>query len=346
MILLLFDRERRGRALLLVIISVLWLGYLTFIGGDIFGGWRHFVPFLVPMAFALVLLVEWILENKRRVAVYYVLFVLSFALFGYNQFTDAGNVRAKNDLWVWNCRTVGLMFKKGFGREQPLLALTAAGGIPYWSGLPCLDLLGLNDREIARAPRPDFGANWIGHETGDIDYVLARKPDLIIFGTAGGGPPNFAYEPMLGLPEFEDNYDLCNFADEATSFNSRVYVRRWSDKIGIKKTDGETFVPPYLLNSWYTAFTLIDGTDRFYVPLVPGGLVGVKSLPLAPGTWKIVSPPDGVEVRVFFNRELLRGEPGNDPLAFDVTEPGVYDVVIDGAVNQPVKLYGLRLRRE
>lgn len=345
MILLLFDKTRRDRALLLLLTTVSWLGYVVFIGGDIFGGWRHMVPFLVPMVFALVLLVEWMAESRRTQLVYHAFLVLCFALFGYHQFTNAGNVRAKNDLWVWNCKTVGLMFKAGFGPERPLLAVTAAGGLPYWSELPCLDLLGLNDYHIARAPRPDFGANWIGHETGDADYVLRRQPDLLIFGTAGGGPPNFAYEELLERPEFTGNYDVCYFADVPTSFNSRVYVRRGSEKIGLRRTDAEVFVPPYLLNSWYNAFTLLDTDGRFFVPLNPNEFVGIKSLHLTAGTWEIAAPSEGVSVRVFFDRELVNRESTEGPVVFDADEPGDHDLVIDSSSGKPVRLYGLLLRK-
>ena len=38
--------------------------------------------------------------------------------------------------------------------EEPLFAVTAAGCLPYFSELPALDMLGLNDRHIAHHRPP------------------------------------------------------------------------------------------------------------------------------------------------------------------------------------------------
>jgi hypothetical protein len=52
---------------------------------------------------------------------------------------------------------VGLVLKRGFAAQQPLLAVTASGCVPFWSELPALDLLGLSDRHIARSRPPERG---------------------------------------------------------------------------------------------------------------------------------------------------------------------------------------------
>jgi len=59
-----------------------------------------------------------------------------------------------------------------------VLAIDAAGKIPYRSGLFTIDMLGLSDRHIARMP--DFGRFAVGHAKYDADYVLNRRPDLIV----------------------------------------------------------------------------------------------------------------------------------------------------------------------
>lgn len=62
-----------------------------------------------------------------------------------------------------------------------LLAINAAGIVPYLSGLRTLDMLGLNDEHIAhRQMTLGLGAN--GHEKHDAAYVLSRKPDIILLG--------------------------------------------------------------------------------------------------------------------------------------------------------------------
>ncbi len=35
--------------------------------------------------------------------------------------------------WEWDGKVIGLLLKKTFSAQQPLVAVTAAGCIPYWS---------------------------------------------------------------------------------------------------------------------------------------------------------------------------------------------------------------------
>ena len=65
----------------------------------------------------------------------------------------------------------------GKNYEGKLLASDAAGKIPYYSGLRTIDMLGLNDRHIARI-QPTFFE--VGHNKYDADYVLSLCPDLIV----------------------------------------------------------------------------------------------------------------------------------------------------------------------
>ena len=54
----------------------------------------------------------------------------------------------------------GRLLGAAFEREQPLLAATAAGALPFFSRLPALDMLGLNDRFLARNPPPNLGQDY------------------------------------------------------------------------------------------------------------------------------------------------------------------------------------------
>jgi arabinofuranosyltransferase len=64
------------------------------------------------------------------------------------------------------------------------VAVAAAGAIPYYSGLPAIDMYGLCDPAIARRP---FAAARGRLMKWDNAYVLARRPDLIV--------PNLGYFP-------------------------------------------------------------------------------------------------------------------------------------------------------
>jgi hypothetical protein len=59
-----------------------------------------------------------------------------------------------------------------------------AGVTPYFSDLPALDLLGKADRHIARLQVERFIP---AHSKWDWDYVLARRPDIIVGASRGLG---------------------------------------------------------------------------------------------------------------------------------------------------------------
>jgi hypothetical protein len=66
------------------------------------------------------------------------------------------------------------------GNTDPstVIAVHAAGQIPYYSGRTTIDLLGLNDPVIAKGPRS--GAFYPGHDKWKYDYSIGQlQPDLI-----------------------------------------------------------------------------------------------------------------------------------------------------------------------
>jgi hypothetical protein len=104
-----------------------------------------------------------------------------------------------------------------FGAHAPpgsTVAVLTAGAIPYYSGLPALDLLGLNDVEIAHTP-VKMGAGQAGHEKHNLDYVLRRDPAFVVVGVYGLSqgaalPPVTPYYPveiaLLSSPVFRARY--------------------------------------------------------------------------------------------------------------------------------------------
>ena len=57
-------------------------------------------------------------------------------------------------------------------------AVGAAGALPFFSGLPNVDLFGLNDLEIARHGR--VIGNRPGHQRfAQMDYLMAQKPTFV-----------------------------------------------------------------------------------------------------------------------------------------------------------------------
>jgi len=58
------------------------------------------------------------------------------------------------------------------------VATIGIGAIGYVSERPILDLVGLADKTIARSPRIP-GAKP-GHQHGDVDYELSRRPEYVV----------------------------------------------------------------------------------------------------------------------------------------------------------------------
>ena len=80
--------------------------------------------------------------------------------------------------------------------------MTAAGAIPFYSGLPTIDMYGLSDHHIARVPLAE--GPWLaGHMKWDNAYVLARRPDLIAINKG-----YFQKGDLAGLQAAEDPWTL------------------------------------------------------------------------------------------------------------------------------------------
>jgi hypothetical protein len=193
---------------LLCLAVCLWLAYLLYVGGDLME-FRLLVPiiplYLVsgyallgrlneqhgmrPIVFVLVTVIAlganlshrsllrerlpgWPIESTRS---------LHLFLTRHPGWMDAG-------------RSLNQLFQTG-GADQVVIATAAAGAIPFYSDLPTVDQLGLNDRYIAR-----YGVYYTsapGHRrTATIDYLRSRGVNLVI------GHPEFA----TSLAEVENPY--------------------------------------------------------------------------------------------------------------------------------------------
>jgi len=344
-------RSTRRHGLLLLALCVGWAAYLCFIGGDIFPAWRHMLPLLSVFLIAtMAALEQWAASAPGRVRKWSPLVLVALAWFVLTQFRDDKNQSAKKELWEWNGQVVGLVLKRGFAAQQPLLAVTAAGAVPYWSELPALDLFGLSDRHIARTRPPGWGEGMLGHEVGDAAYMLSRQPDLILFGTPGGREPTGLYgRELSSMPEFAANYDFCVFSGTIPfGFNSRIWVHRNSSKIGITRRADEIFIPPYLLNITGGTPAQLDDRDRFFVGVFPQRPVGIRELEIPPGRWSLADPAADLRLVIVdpatklpLPEEFRGAAPG-----IRVTTSGRYIVLLESASPAPVPVYGLRLRSD
>lgn len=89
-----------------------------------------------------------------------------------------------------------------------MIAVHAAGVLPYYAEHETLDMWGLNDPHIARSPVAGMGEGTAGHERHDYAYVLSRQPDLILpeRGLLTSEPLDLG-DPQVFGPGFLDQYE-------------------------------------------------------------------------------------------------------------------------------------------
>jgi hypothetical protein len=84
---------------------------------------------------------------------------------------------------------------------ETVIAVSAAGAVPYFSERPAIDMLGLNDPHIAHDGKIEDSAPT-AHKRYDAAYVLDREPDFIVLGNIperGQPLPDEARHTLHGL---------------------------------------------------------------------------------------------------------------------------------------------------
>lgn len=291
-------KHQRGRSILLLCCFFAWAGYVAAIGGDIFAGRRHWVPLWLLLSFMVVPGLDWIVR-RERVWLTLLVAVMSLAAVGWLaklQREDPRVQQAKKQIWQWEGEILARVLGEGFWAEQPLLAVTAAGTLPYFSKLPSLDMLGLNDRHIARQRPEQVGE--LAHDHADGSYVLDREPDLIVF-SLGVSPGFDAGREMRVDERWKRDYMQVIFRGYVPHERAgKVYVRT-RGRVGMQVADDVVTVPGYLL----------EGEGVFAQPGIDGGIEAVvpasanlrsRAFPLGQGTWRVTVDPPNPNVDVNF----------------------------------------------
>jgi arabinofuranosyltransferase len=332
---LLRSPQVRQRGVLLLAMLTLWLLYIALVGGDVFPAWRHLVPVVVIFTFALIeggnLAWEYAKRSPRlrQPQLYMGLMVLLAVYLGI-QFTNPENRRAINERWEWNGKVIGLLLKKAFAKEQPLLAVTAAGCLPYWSELPCLDMLGLNDYYLPRHLPEQQGRGVPGHGLGNGRYVLDSRPDIVCFHTGQRRPVFRSGHQMWQTNEFHQLYTPVEFRGTYPhEFVATLWIRRYSPKIGIRQTDSQILVPGFLLNDNPETVAYLNQNDEPVVAVASGQHAGIVIPSLSTGDWRIeVKTPHPEHIHSRLER---RG--------------GAARMVVTCSSPQPVEISEIRLTR-
>jgi hypothetical protein len=263
-------RGARGDLLLLLPLAA-WLAYLVVIGGDHFVAHRLFQPALPALA---LLVAAACRAGAGRRGFVVAALVLGGAGAGANAWrarADSLTAMARGERWEWVGEAIGEALGKGLGAAAPRIAVDAAGAVPYYSGLPALDMLGLNDRTIARTPVPPWADGAAragglvrpqGHTHGNGTYVLDQAPDLILFAQPPGLPlPVFVSGLELEYDRrFRDGYRLVALELPAAPrdhlpagpITSWLWVRV-AGRAGVRRDGAAIVVPAYLLGGFRLA---------------------------------------------------------------------------------------------
>jgi hypothetical protein len=190
-------RMRRDALYVLAVIGV-WLAAVIIEGGDAYGHGRFLAP-VVPVVIVSgvvggTALLARVLRRPRQFAIAgsAAALLIGLALLTSSSDPYLDLERRENTqvrmLAVWLREAAPANFT---------VATVAAGAIPYYSQLPSLDLLGLNDETIAHTKVPNFGKGLTAHEKYNTEYVLTVvRPEIIVIGPYPTTLPREALTPV------------------------------------------------------------------------------------------------------------------------------------------------------
>lgn len=319
------------RLIVLLTAIIAWSVYLVLVGGDLFPAHRHLVP-LVPLSALLVGQATRFmcsLRNPLRWA-WLTLCATALTIFLGLQRMDEDNAVAHGELWEWQAVPVGRLLRSQFESKGAVLAADSAGSLVYYAHLPAIDMLGLNDHFIAHHPPPTLGEGTLGHELGDGQYVLDRRPDLVIFlfPTGASGSHWRSGKQMLAQPRFALDYRHAILeTDDPDGIRCEMFIRR-RGRIGFVE-DRYIVVPGYLLSGEGETVARLNEYGQLGVVLRKGQPARIDQLPLGGKRWRLTVQSSGEPLVITTTcGERSSDVPANSTTLGDCAEPGTWSVAL------------------
>jgi hypothetical protein len=341
------DRARRPWILLAVTLLTVWTLYTASISCQAFG-YRMLIPCYVLLAFLAADVLDWLLGQGRTArGIAWVAASCLLFWFGRAQQADPNIAMAhwRQPPVAVMAATIGNTLRAAFEARDPLVAVDAAGAIPFFSGLRSLDMLGLNDAHIARHHDESFGRGVQGHEVGDGNYVLSREPDIIVAGVLGSSQLAFrSGREMSADPRFHAQYRRVRMrGEEPTPVRFNIFCRL-EGRVGVLRSDGMVRIPGYLFATVKHAQAELDARQRLgtrFVEPVQGVLRGIE---LSEGAWHLSAIGTG-ELRLSARRQQDGGTARAVPDGIEITlqDPGPIDIAVIG--DPPASLSEVVARR-
>jgi len=186
--------------------------YVVKVGGD-YLPMARFILHVLPLLVALAALGLWYASGKRAKIMLAFATVIAIAQnMAFYQGTGPDyrsleEVRSLNAEW----KSLAIWLKSNYPPDT-VIAVNAAGAVPYLTGFKTIDMLGLNDRHIARA-KSSFRVTSgpvPGHFKYDGEYVCGLRPDIVIMSSGRSLPASSPREAGLvaALNSFDSDRDF------------------------------------------------------------------------------------------------------------------------------------------
>jgi hypothetical protein len=211
--------------------------YVASVGGDFMPGFRFLLPWLPLCMLAIGLLFTPGADTARKEQVLrygglVIALLLLKALFALP--SDLKSIDGTSIAGEKVGRYIAASWPKGV-----TVALNSAGVIPYFNlDKSFIDMMGLNDKHIAKRMVPDYGLEWQkkpGHGKGDGAYVLSRAPDYIILSSVAG-------DNGLNTPMFVSDLELGRMEEFHRCYAHKTVTLDWPEiVIKQKVVPGTTF---------------------------------------------------------------------------------------------------------
>ncbi|HEX6850112.1 MAG TPA: hypothetical protein VF139_01805 [Candidatus Polarisedimenticolaceae bacterium] len=164
----------------LAVLGAVWSAWIVWIGGDAFPGYRFWLPVL-PIASAVA---AWGIARastaRWRGLVLAAGSVVGIGLVAYDARPDVLLEYETGKDFTAKMRTVGRWMKANVP-PGTVIAVNYVGALPWESGLPTIDMLGLTDAAVGRSPIAGR-FRFPGHAKGNGASILERRPGLILMG--------------------------------------------------------------------------------------------------------------------------------------------------------------------
>jgi len=328
------DDERRARILLAVSLLATWVAYSATVTCQAFG-YRMLIPCYVLLAFLVAEALDWV-QRRGRVpqAIAWVASVALLVSFARAQQADKNIAMAhwRKPPITEMAAAVGKTLGAAFKDQDPLVAVDAAGAIPFFSGLRSIDMLGLNDAHIARRHDPSFGQGVQGHELGDGAYVLSREPDIIVAGVTGSSRLSFrGGREMNADPRFHRWYRRVRVRGEDPVLTRFSIFCRLDGRAGVQRSDGAVTYPGHLFANPKGSIARLNSENTLgteFMEAVEGTVDGIE---LPAGTWRFTLSGEG-PLRLSARRQSdgATATSRTEGVELALEEPGRVDVTVAG----------------